>query len=230
MVADLGGHIMHGLRDQNENHVIQKCIECIRQKFATNVVKKCLTFGGPVERQFLVSEMCKKYWRLVMIKYLDRVERGNLDFGSLKFHVLDKDDEMPDMVITAVQTSGGWFTFNSDARGRSIKTRCFGIITTGHMLEVWENEESILHLRHWVSPRGQTLFRTVRGMMYYRGALKIQAFLDMADETVEVSEGGILQKVYYSVLIKAVDNRDQILSSFGESGVRHLAHFSCWFQ
>ncbi|RZC60097.1 hypothetical protein C5167_021860 [Papaver somniferum] len=151
--------------------------------------------------------------------------------------------------------------------------------------EVWENEENILHLRHWVSLRGQTLFRTVRGMMYYRRALKLQAFLDMADESeilegykavsipseeekrsqrslfaqleatadmkftyvatcqnygsqkrngdrratdilnlmvknpslrvayideVEVSEGGTLQKVYYSVLIKAVDNRDQM--------------------
>ncbi|KAI3944709.1 hypothetical protein MKW98_021167 [Papaver atlanticum] len=150
--------------------------------------------------------------------------------------------------------------------------------------KVWENEENILHLRHWVSLRGQTLFRTVRGMMYYQRALKLQAFLDMADESeilegykavsvpseeekrsqrslfaqleaiadmkytyvatcqnygsqkrqgdhratdilnlmvhnpslrvayideVEVSEGGILQKVYYSVLIKAVDNREQ---------------------
>lgn len=72
--------------------------------------------------------------------------------------------------------------------------------------EVWENEENILHLRHWVSLRGQTLCRTgrflnktfrlvfdisslqihiafaVRGMMYYRRALKLQAFLDMASE------------------------------------------------
>lgn len=80
--------------------------------------------------------------------------------------------------------------------------------------EVWENEENILHLRYWVSLRGQTLCRTgmpyvvptlfhknissfslsiymniyiyllnaVRGMMYYRRALKLQAFLDMADE------------------------------------------------
>ncbi|KAF9619713.1 hypothetical protein IFM89_009055, partial [Coptis chinensis] len=46
---------------------------------------------------------------------------------------------------------------------------------------VWENE-NILHLRHWVSLRGQTLCRIVRGMMYYRRALKLQAFLDMADE------------------------------------------------
>lgn len=150
--------------------------------------------------------------------------------------------------------------------------------------EVWENEENILHLRHWVSLRGQTLCRTVRGMMYYRRALKLQAFLDMADESeilkgykvitvpseedkksqrslyaqldavadmkftyvatcqnygnqkrsgdrratdilnlmvnnpslrvayideVEESEAGKVQKVYYSVLVKAVEHLDQ---------------------
>ncbi|GMN30383.1 hypothetical protein TIFTF001_002769 [Ficus carica] len=150
--------------------------------------------------------------------------------------------------------------------------------------EIWENEENILQLRHWVSLRGQTLCRTVRGMMYYRRALKLQAFLDMANEDeilagykaitvqseedkklqrslyaqleavadmkftyvatcqnygnqkrsgdrratdilnlmvnnpslrvayideVEETEGGKVQKVYYSVLVKAVDNLDQ---------------------
>ncbi|XP_050206090.1 callose synthase 5 [Mercurialis annua] len=150
--------------------------------------------------------------------------------------------------------------------------------------EVWENEENILQLRHWASLRGQTLSRTVRGMMYYRRALKLQAFLDMASESeilegykaitipseedkksqrslyaqleamadmkftyvatcqnygnqkqsgdrhatdilnlmvnnpslrvayideVEEREGGKVQKVYYSVLVKALDNLDQ---------------------
>ncbi|ESQ51131.1 hypothetical protein EUTSA_v10022518mg [Eutrema salsugineum] len=149
---------------------------------------------------------------------------------------------------------------------------------------VLESEENILQLRHWVSLRGQTLFRTVRGMMYYRRALKLQAFLDMATEKeilagykaisepteedkksqrslyaqleavadlkftyvatcqnygnqkrsgdrratdilnlmvnnpslrvayideVEEREGGKVQKVFYSVLIKAVENLDQ---------------------
>ncbi|XP_077246957.1 callose synthase 3-like [Tasmannia lanceolata] len=37
-------------------------------------------------------------------------------------------------------------------------------------------------LRLWASYRGQTLTRTVRGMMYYRKALELQAFLDMAKE------------------------------------------------
>ncbi|KAG0486461.1 hypothetical protein HPP92_008556 [Vanilla planifolia] len=35
--------------------------------------------------------------------------------------------------------------------------------------------------RYWASFRGQTLSRTVRGMMYYRKALKLQAFLDLAN-------------------------------------------------
>lgn len=54
--------------------------------------------------------------------------------------------------------------------------------------EVWGSEENVLHLRHWASQRGQTLSRTVRGMMYYRRALKLQAFLDMATEN-EILEG-----------------------------------------
>ncbi|XP_042469553.1 putative callose synthase 8 isoform X2 [Zingiber officinale] len=37
-------------------------------------------------------------------------------------------------------------------------------------------------IRYWASFRGQTLSRTVRGMMYYRKALKLQAFLDRADD------------------------------------------------
>ncbi|EPS71880.1 hypothetical protein M569_02879 [Genlisea aurea] len=37
-------------------------------------------------------------------------------------------------------------------------------------------------LRDWASFRGQTLSRTVRGMMYYRMALKLQAFLDMTED------------------------------------------------
>ncbi|XP_021735292.1 callose synthase 7-like [Chenopodium quinoa] len=38
-------------------------------------------------------------------------------------------------------------------------------------------------VRHWVSYRGQTLARTVRGMMYYRLALELQCFLEYAEDT-----------------------------------------------
>ncbi|KAJ0971506.1 hypothetical protein J5N97_019465 [Dioscorea zingiberensis] len=42
-------------------------------------------------------------------------------------------------------------------------------------------EDHMDAVRHWVSYRAQTLSRTVRGMMYYRKALEIQGFLDMAE-------------------------------------------------
>lgn len=34
-----------------------RIVQMSQQKFASNVVEKCLTFGGPTERQLLVSEM-----------------------------------------------------------------------------------------------------------------------------------------------------------------------------
>lgn len=37
-------------------------------------------------------------------------------------------------------------------------------------------------IRYWASYRGQTLSRTVRGMMYYRKALRLQAFLDRTND------------------------------------------------
>ncbi|KAL0389397.1 UNVERIFIED_CONTAM: Callose synthase 3 [Sesamum calycinum] len=48
--------------------------------------------------------------------------------------------------------------------------------------ELRGSDESEEQLRLWASYRGQTLTRTVRGMMYYRKALELQAFLDMAKD------------------------------------------------
>ncbi|KAH1246118.1 Callose synthase 10 [Glycine max] len=44
--------------------------------------------------------------------------------------------------------------------------------------ELQENSSDSLELRFWASYRGQTLARTVRGMMYYRRALMLQSFLE----------------------------------------------------
>ncbi|KAL2634599.1 hypothetical protein R1flu_006078 [Riccia fluitans] len=49
-------------------------------------------------------------------------------------------------------------------------------------VDIWNNDEYESELRYWASYRGQTLARTVRGMMYYRRALELQAFLDTASE------------------------------------------------
>ncbi|KAL1323213.1 callose synthase 3 [Arachis ipaensis] len=65
-----------------------------------------------------------------------------------------------------------------------------------------ESEELEEELRRWASYRGQTLTRTVRGMMYYRKALELQAFLDMAKDE-DLMEG-----------YKAIENSDD--NSSGE--------------
>ncbi|XP_052178053.1 callose synthase 12-like [Diospyros lotus] len=52
--------------------------------------------------------------------------------------------------------------------------------------EIWTTK--LKDLRLWASYRGQTLSRTVRGMMYYYRALKMLAFLDSASE-MDIREG-----------------------------------------
>ncbi|XVF66836.1 hypothetical protein PTKIN_Ptkin10aG0070000 [Pterospermum kingtungense] len=52
--------------------------------------------------------------------------------------------------------------------------------------EIWTTK--LRDLRLWASYRGQTLSRTVRGMMYYYRALKMLAFLDSASE-MDIKEG-----------------------------------------
>ncbi|KAI5059885.1 hypothetical protein GOP47_0024305 [Adiantum capillus-veneris] len=48
--------------------------------------------------------------------------------------------------------------------------------------ECWNDREKARMLRLWASHRGQTLARTVRGMMYYEKALETLAYLDAASE------------------------------------------------
>ncbi|XP_042027925.1 callose synthase 10-like isoform X1 [Salvia splendens] len=53
--------------------------------------------------------------------------------------------------------------------------------------ELQESSTSALELRFWVSYRGQTLARTVRGMMYYRRALMLQCYLERRSLDEDVS-------------------------------------------
>lgn len=45
MVAELDGHVMRCVRDQNGNHVIQKCIECVPEDVIQFIIS---TFYGQV--------------------------------------------------------------------------------------------------------------------------------------------------------------------------------------
>lgn len=95
MVAELDGSIMKCVRDQNGNHVIQKCIECVPQdrvqfivsSFFRQVVslsshpygcrviqvkhiffKKIITFIIYFFLLLLICEMNRGYWSTVMIE------------------------------------------------------------------------------------------------------------------------------------------------------------------
>lgn len=51
--------------------------------------------------------------------------------------------------------------------------------------DLQENSGDSLELRFWASYRGQTLARTVRGMMYYRRALMLQSYLERRSQGVD---------------------------------------------
>lgn len=95
MVAEIDGSIMKCVRDQNGNHVIQKCIECVPQdrvqfivsSFFGQVVslsshpygcrviqvkhiffKKIITFIIYFFLLLLICEMNRGYWSTVMIE------------------------------------------------------------------------------------------------------------------------------------------------------------------
>ncbi|KAI4336268.1 hypothetical protein L6164_014813 [Bauhinia variegata] len=62
-------------------------------------------------------------------------------------------------------------------------------VSTGDA-ELQENSSDALELRFWASYRGQTLARTVRGMMYYRRALMLQSYLEGRSLGVDDSSQG----------------------------------------
>ncbi|RRT81814.1 hypothetical protein B296_00021236 [Ensete ventricosum] len=56
MIAEILQSVCLLAQDQYGNYVVQ-IVQMSLQKFASNVVEKCLTFGSPEERQILVNEM-----------------------------------------------------------------------------------------------------------------------------------------------------------------------------
>ncbi|KAL8512379.1 hypothetical protein ACS0TY_018750 [Phlomoides rotata] len=78
----------------------------------------------------------------------------------------------------------------------------------------YEDDEKEEELRDWASFRGQTLSRTVRGMMYYRKALKLQAFLDMAEDD------DILQN--YETIYRANDTLSAQLDALVDMKFTHV--------
>ncbi|XP_057730535.1 callose synthase 12-like [Arachis stenosperma] len=74
--------------------------------------------------------------------------------------------------------------------------------------DIWT--EKLMELRLWASYRGQTLSRTVRGMMYYYKALKLLAFLDSAPD-INVWDGSLNLS---SMVKENKDGSDRVRSPF----------------
>ncbi|PQM34139.1 callose synthase 11 isoform X2 [Prunus yedoensis var. nudiflora] len=93
--------------------------------------------------------------------------------------------------------------------------------------EGMENDDEIYtkkarDLRLWASHRGQTLSRTVRGMMYYYRALKMLAFLDSASE-MDIRDGS--QQIGSHVLMNQNSGLDGVQSAM-QSSSRKLGRTS----
>lgn len=81
MVRELDGHVLKCVKDQNGNHVVQKCIECVQPQSLQFIID---AFKGQV------SDLGKKYGKQWMLFPL-RAESGLGFVGcSLVLTVLDR--------------------------------------------------------------------------------------------------------------------------------------------
>lgn len=58
---DLTQHVLEHGKPHERTIIIKelagRIVQMSQQKFASNVIEKCLAFGGPEEREFMVNEM-----------------------------------------------------------------------------------------------------------------------------------------------------------------------------
>ncbi|CAK9310309.1 unnamed protein product [Citrullus colocynthis] len=91
--------------------------------------------------------------------------------------------------------------------------------------ELKNNEELEEQLRLWASYRGQTLTKTVRGMMYHRKALELQAFLDTAEHQ-ELLKGykDAVDSPLWAQCQAAVDMKFSYVVSCQQYGIHKRSH------
>ncbi|KAJ6813042.1 callose synthase 3-like [Iris pallida] len=144
---------------------------------------------APKVRNMLSFSVLTPYYTEEVLFSLDNLEKSNEDGVSILFYLqkIYPDEwtnflerrKLPDNI-------DDWTNFLEPDKCRSEE-------------DLRENKETEEELRLWASYRGQTLTRTVRGMMYYRKALELQSFLDMAKDE-DLMEG------YKAVELTSEDN------------------------
>ncbi|KAK9078560.1 hypothetical protein SSX86_002617 [Deinandra increscens subsp. villosa] len=150
--------------------------------------------SAPKVRNMLSFSILTPYYSEDVLFPLDVLEKDNEDGMSILFYL---QKIFPDE----------WTNF-LERRG------CYGID------ELLGNEELEDELRLWASCRGQTLTRTVRGMMYYRQALELQVFLDMAKDE-DLMEG------YKSTEITELSERSLLVQCQALADMKFMYVVSC---
>ncbi|KAJ1389392.1 Pumilio RNA-binding repeat [Sesbania bispinosa] len=103
MVAELDGHIMRCVRDQNGNHVIQKCIECVPEDaihfivstfydqivtlsthpYGCRVIQRVLEYcHDPKTQQIMMDEILQSVCMLAQDQYGNYVVQHVLEHGK----------------------------------------------------------------------------------------------------------------------------------------------------
>ncbi|KAJ6809888.1 callose synthase 3-like [Iris pallida] len=133
---------------------------------------------APKVRKMLSFSVLTPYLKEEVLFSLSHLQAPNEDGVSILFY-LQKiyPDEWTNFLerIKLSENVDGWASFLEPENFKSEE-------------EPLVNKEIEEELRLWASYRGQTLTRTVRGMMYYRKALELQSFLDMAKDE-DIMEG-----------------------------------------
>ncbi|KAG5227574.1 callose synthase [Salix suchowensis] len=146
-------YLLLTIKDSAAN--VPKNIEARRRlQFFTNSLFMDLPEPKPV-REMLSFSVFTPYYSEIVLYSMDELQKKNEDGISTLFYL---QKIYPDE----------WRNF-LDRIGRD---------ENASDSELIDNSTDSLELRIWASYRGQTLARTVRGMMYYRKALMLQSYLE----------------------------------------------------
>ncbi|KAK7411053.1 hypothetical protein VNO78_02407 [Psophocarpus tetragonolobus] len=146
-------HLLLTVKDSAAN--VPKNLEARRRlEFFTNSLFMSMPSAKPVS-EMLPFSVFTPYYSETVLYSTSELQKENEDGISILFYL---QKIFPDEWENFLERIG---------RGAS----------TGEA-ELQESSSDSLELRFWASYRGQTLARTVRGMMYYRRALMLQSFLE----------------------------------------------------
>lgn len=146
-------HLLLTIKDYAVN--IPKNLEARRRlQFFTNSLFMDMAPAKPVQ-EILSFSVFTPYYSETVLYNMSELEKENEDGITILFYL---QKIYPDE----------WRNF-LERIGRDENTLDF---------ELKENPNDLLELRLWASYRGQTLARTVRGMMYYRKALMLQSYTE----------------------------------------------------